>query len=76
MKERVLSSLHYFAHHSDQSDPVKEGLLEELSEGLSLSIEHIRGRSKTLLKEILHNYSAFELTTIDAFTTSLFAVLR
>jgi ATP-dependent exoDNAse (exonuclease V) beta subunit len=71
MKERVLSSLHYFAHRSDQSDPVKEGLLQELSEGLSLSSEHIRGRSKTLLKEILHNYSAFELTTIDAFTHKL-----
>lgn len=71
MKERVLSSLHYFAHRSDQSDPVKEGLLQELSEGLSLSREYIRIRSKTLLKEILHNYSAFELTTIDAFTHKL-----
>lgn len=71
MKDRVLSSLHYFAHRCDQSEPVKEALLDELSRGLSLSKEQLRSRSKIVLKEILHNYSAFELTTIDAFTHKL-----
>lgn len=71
MKERVLSSLHYFAHRCDESEPVKEIMLTELIEGLKFSKEHIRARSKTVLKEILHNYSAFELTTIDAFTHKL-----
>jgi hypothetical protein len=71
MKERVLSSLHYFAYATEGSSASKESMLKELSEGLGLSRTSIQKRSETVLKEILHNYAGFELTTIDAFTHKL-----
>lgn len=71
MKERVLSSLHYFAYAKEGLSASKESMLKELSYSLGLSRTSIQKRSKTLLMEILHNYAGFELTTIDAFTHKL-----
>lgn len=71
MKERVLSSLHYFAYAKEGLSASKESMLKELSDSLGLSRTSIQKRSETLLKEILHNYAGFELTTIDAFTHKL-----
>ena len=71
MKERVLSSLHYFAYAKEGVSASKESMLKELSDSLGLSRTSIQKRSETLLKEILHNYAGFELTTIDAFTHKL-----
>jgi ATP-dependent exoDNAse (exonuclease V) beta subunit len=71
MKERVLSSLHYFAYAEEGSSASKESMLKELSGSLGLSRTSIQKRSETVLKEILHNYAGFELTTIDAFTHKL-----
>jgi ATP-dependent exoDNAse (exonuclease V) beta subunit len=68
MKDRILQSLWYFSDPSLKKDKTKEQLLKDLSEELNQSESLIRKKAKSILGEILHNYSNFELTTIDTFT--------
>ena len=68
MKDRILKSWWYFSVDSLPKDGTKDQLLSDLCSGLDSSEQAIRKRSKQLLQEILHNYSSFELTTIDTFT--------
>ncbi|MEK9913479.1 MAG: UvrD-helicase domain-containing protein, partial [Flavobacteriaceae bacterium] len=68
MKDRILQSLWYFSDPSLKKDSTKEQLLKDLSEELNQSESLIRKKSQSILGEILHNYSNFELTTIDTFT--------
>jgi len=65
MKSRILDNLQGFG-----TDPVpkkQESLFHELCQELTLSAEQLRTRSKLILKRILHNYSFFEISTIDKF---------
>ena len=68
MKDRILQSLWYFSDPSLKKDKTKEQLLKDLSQELNQSESLIRKKAKSILGEILHNYSNFELTTIDTFT--------
>jgi ATP-dependent exoDNAse (exonuclease V) beta subunit len=68
MKDRILQSLWYFSDPSLKKDSSKEQLLKDLSEELNQSESLIRKKAKSILGEVLHNYSNFELTTIDTFT--------
>ena len=68
MKDRILQSLWYFSDPSLKKDSAKEQLLKDLSEELNQSESLIRKKAQSILGEILHNYSNFELTTIDTFT--------
>jgi len=68
MKDRILQSLWYFSDPSLKKDSTKEQLLKDLSEELNQSESLIRKKAQSILGEILHNYSNFELTTIDTFT--------
>ncbi|UJH69213.1 UvrD-helicase domain-containing protein [Allomuricauda sp. SCSIO 65647] len=68
MKERILGNLQLFSRLSD----VKESsMAEELCNELSLSNEELVQRSRSLLKVILHNYSLFEISTIDRVTHNI-----
>lgn len=65
MKTRILDNLYGFGLH-----PVPEkqaALFNDLCDELSLEAGQLRDRSKTMLKRILHNYSFFEVSTIDKF---------
>lgn len=62
MKERVLKNL------NDFSAGKKVDMFQKIQEETLLSTEVIQQRSKVVLKNILQNYSAFNITTIDAFT--------
>ena len=62
MKERILQSLEEFAYGNGKND-----MLSELSASLQLSPNSLRTRSKKLLKSVLHNYSFFDVSTIDEF---------
>ena len=62
MKERVLQNLEVF------SEGESNDLLEIILEETSLDRTIAKDRSKKLLDEILRNYSAFSITTIDSFT--------
>lgn len=65
MKSRIMDNLHAFAQ---QELPKRvEPLFRELCRELSLSGDELRQRSEEVLKRILHNYSFFEISTIDKF---------
>ncbi len=64
MKTRILESLYTFGNQ----DAEKQGsLFHEICQDLSLRGDQLRERSKLVLKRILHNYSFFEISTIDKF---------
>lgn len=62
MKERVLKNL------KDFSEGKQVDMFPIIKEETTLSSEVIQQRSKQVLNNILQNYSAFNITTIDAFT--------
>jgi len=65
MKERIVKVLKEAA----LSDP---RTMENLTKLVSLSSEEIKIRSEQLVNEILHNYSDFNIRTIDSFLTTIF----
>ena len=62
MKDRVLQNL------KDFSRGEKNDMAPVIVEELSITNEIFLKRSKRVLKSILRNYSAFNITTIDSFT--------
>ncbi|CAM1345927.1 UvrD-helicase domain-containing protein [Tenacibaculum crassostreae] len=62
MKERVLHNLQVF------SEGESNDLLEVILGETSLDRQTVKERSKKILDEILRNYAAFSITTIDSFT--------
>ncbi|WP_423820422.1 UvrD-helicase domain-containing protein [Salinimicrobium sp. TIG7-5_MAKvit] len=66
MKSRIIESLHGLANPSRTSK--EEELLTVLSKDTGMSPEVIQKRSSDILKHIIHNYAAFEVSTIDGFT--------
>jgi ATP-dependent exoDNAse (exonuclease V) beta subunit len=69
MKERILNSLHEFS----TTDTIEGAsvLFVELMSELDLDINTLRGKAKKTIKEILHNYGFFDISTIDKFTHRL-----
>ena len=65
MKSRILENLHAFSR--EEVPKRVEPLFRELAQELSLSGDELRQRSGEVLKRILHNYSFFEISTIDKF---------
>ncbi len=69
MKERVISNLRAFSR-SDFHDP-SSNLQHQIQAELELDPRTLHERSKKVLFQILYNYSAFNITTIDSFTHRL-----
>lgn len=61
MKERIVKYLDDFAHDR------KNNLTDELRQELGLTGEQLQKRSAAVLSLILHRYSQFSISTIDAF---------
>lgn len=61
MKDRILAYLDEFANGSPNE------LAEELKRELKLDANTFQERSQDVQREILHNYSQFSISTIDAF---------
>ncbi len=61
MKDRILAYLDEFANGRPNE------LAEELKKELKLDANTFRERSQDVQREILHNYSQFSISTIDAF---------
>ncbi|WP_298652194.1 UvrD-helicase domain-containing protein [uncultured Proteiniphilum sp.] len=61
MKSRIVEELHCLASGADSS------YLTGLMEDFAMSREEVRTKAKTLLETILHDYSAFSISTIDRF---------
>jgi precorrin isomerase len=65
MKSRIVGSLSEFKRrtHSKAQD-----LMEDLAMDTALSIIQIKTKSQQIIKHIIHNYAAFDISTIDKFT--------
>jgi len=66
MKTRIVNSLRDF---SEEETPQKSiPLFEAVKTETQLSSEEIKVKSREIIKNILHNYAAFDVSTIDGFT--------
>ena len=66
MKSRIVGSLSEFA--KDKPNPKSTDLMLDLSRDIQLSVSEIQTKSKQIIKHIIHNYAAFDISTIDKFT--------
>ncbi len=69
MKQRILGSLFTFGKTSGNEEVPP--MLLDISQELEVDVATLRQRSKQVLKEILHNYAFFDVSTIDKFTHRL-----
>ena len=66
MKSRIVESLSEFA--KDVPSPKAQDLIKHLSQETELTANQIKVKSKEIIKHIIHNYAAFDISTIDKFT--------
>ncbi|TDD99835.1 UvrD-helicase domain-containing protein [Flavobacterium cellulosilyticum] len=66
MKSRIVGSLSEFA--KDEPSEKALDLMEHLAIETELSIMQIKTKSQQIIKHIIHNYAAFDISTIDKFT--------
>jgi len=66
MKSRIVGSLSEFA--KDKPSDKAESLMQHLAVETGLSLAQIKEKSKSIIKHIIHNYAAFDISTIDKFT--------
>jgi ATP-dependent exoDNAse (exonuclease V) beta subunit len=66
MKSRIVGSLSEFT----KDEPSKKALdlMKDLAVDTELSIIQIKTKSQQIIKHIIHNYAAFDISTIDKFT--------
>ncbi len=66
MKSRIVGSLSEFAKENPSSKA--QELMQDVSVDTGLSIIQIKNKSQQIIKHIIHNYAAFDISTIDKFT--------
>ncbi len=66
MKSRIVDSLYDFT--KDQPSMKALGLMQDLSRETGLNLVEITNKAKAIIKNIIHNYAAFDISTIDKFT--------
>ncbi|CAN1551779.1 RecB ATP-dependent exoDNAse (exonuclease V) beta subunit (contains helicase and exonuclease domains) [Flavobacteriaceae bacterium] len=66
MKSRIVGSLSEFA--KDEPNAKALDLMKDLAVDTALSIIQIKTKSQQIIKHIIHNYAAFDISTIDKFT--------
>ena len=66
MKSRVVNSLSEFT--KDKPTEKAQQLLENIHQETNLSVETIKDKAKSIIKHLIHNYAAFDISTIDKFT--------
>ena len=66
MKSRIVGSLSEFTKEEPSSKAMD--LMEDLSRETGLSIIKIKTKSQNIIKHLIHNYAAFDISTIDKFT--------
>jgi ATP-dependent exoDNAse (exonuclease V) beta subunit len=66
MKSRIVTGLSEFA--KEQPSAKASVMLRDIASQTGLSPEEIREKSKDIIRHIIHNYAAFDISTIDKFT--------
>lgn len=66
MKSRIVGNLSEFA--KDNPSDKAQDLMQHLAIETELSIIQIKTKSQQIIKHIIHNYAAFDISTIDKFT--------
>ena len=66
MKSRIVGSLSEFAKESPSEKA--ESLMRHIGSETNLSLQDIQRKSKSIIRHIIHNYAAFDISTIDKFT--------
>ena len=66
MKSRIVGSLSEFA--KDEPSAKAQDLMQDLAIDTELSVIQIKTKSQQIIKHIIHNYAAFDISTIDKFT--------
>lgn len=66
MKSRIVSCLYAFSQPEISSKNLQ--MLEQVAEETEMTESVIREKSKIIIKNIIHNYAAFDISTIDKFT--------
>ena len=66
MKERIINMLKLFS--SEESLSLPHPMFKVICEELSIPPKQLHNKSKQILKHIIHNYGAFDISTIDGFT--------
>ncbi len=66
MKSRIVSTLKEFA--KDEPDLKSYGMLKDIASEIGLEPKQIQQKSQRIIKNIIHNYASFDISTIDKFT--------
>ncbi|MGL5113078.1 MAG: UvrD-helicase domain-containing protein, partial [Flavobacterium sp.] len=66
MKSRIVGSLSEFAKDEPSSKALD--LMQDLANDAELSLIQIKTKAQQIIKHIIHNYAAFDISTIDKFT--------
>jgi ATP-dependent exoDNAse (exonuclease V) beta subunit len=66
MKSRVVDSLSEFS--KDTPSEKAQQLMQDISQDTGLNHFAIKEKAKSIIKNLIHNYAAFDISTIDKFT--------
>lgn len=66
MKSRVVENLSEFAKENPSNKALE--LMQVINAETQLSLHDIQVKAKNIIKNIIHNYAAFDISTIDKFT--------
>lgn len=66
MKSRVLLNLSEFAKENPSDKSLQ--LMQDINTETGLSLANITEKAKNIIKNLIHNYAAFDISTIDKFT--------
>ena len=66
MKSRVVESLSEFA--KDNPSEKAQQLMRDIHLETGLNLPNIQEKAKSIIKNLIHNYAAFDISTIDKFT--------
>ncbi len=66
MKSRIVSSLFEFSKDTPSQKAME--LMEDIARELKLTVHDIQLKAGSIIKHLIHNYAAFDISTIDKFT--------
>ncbi|MBP6557401.1 MAG: UvrD-helicase domain-containing protein, partial [Flavobacterium sp.] len=66
MKSRVVESLSEFAKENPSDKALQ--LMQDIQTETGLSLATITEKAKSIIKNLIHNYASFDISTIDKFT--------